>query len=209
MASLPYEDNLPTTITHLCGYCGKDTWFALKASTVSRTDELDALVAALYHCPGCYQTSLMEFWIGPSYPDGPYLSRVLPHGQATPWPELPEEIRADHAEAWNCFHSGQYKAAVLMGRAALQRAVRHLGAEGRDLNAELDSLVTKGVVTAQIRANADEVRLSGNDAAHPERTSAVSSEDARDSLAFLDDFLNTTEVLPARQQARKASRGSG
>jgi hypothetical protein len=48
--------------------------------------------------------------------------------------------------------------------------------------------------------------LSGNDVAHPEEMEAVGRSDAEDSLAFLDDFIETTLAIPARQRARQALR---
>ncbi|MEX1262715.1 MAG: DUF4145 domain-containing protein [Actinomycetota bacterium] len=118
-----------------------------------------------------------------------------------------EEVEADRLEAWACHHAGQHRAAVLMARSALQRAVRVLDPKFRGkLPAELDNLVTTGVITGQLRKNADEVRLSGNDVAHPEELGAITAQDAEDSLIFLDDFLETTMAIPERQRLRQEER---
>lgn len=122
---------------------------------------------------------------------------------------LPTDVDADRVEAWNCYHSGLHRAAILMARSSLQRAVRTLTTFRGSLNAELDKLVEEGQITAQLRANADEVRLSGNDVAHPEEMTEVTEGDAKDSLTFLDDFLDTAIAIPERQRRRKQSRYAG
>jgi len=121
---------------------------------------------------------------------------------------LPPDVDADRVEAWDSYHSGLYRAAILMARSSLQRAARTLTAFRGSLNAELDKLVEEGSITAQLRANADEVRLSGNDVAHPEEMSEVTETDAKDSLIFLDDFLDSAVAIPERQRRRMQARGN-
>jgi hypothetical protein len=130
-------------------------------------------------------------------------------------PDLPNpDVEADRLEAWNCYLNDQFRAAVLMARTALQRAVRVLLAgDGKlkeedrgSLSTELDLLRDRGIITAQLRKNADEVRLSGNDVAHPAEMGSVERSDAEDSLTFLNDFIETTLVIPARQRARQERR---
>jgi hypothetical protein len=93
-----------------------------------------------------------------------------------------------------------------MGRAAVQRAVRLMEAEGKDLKAGLADLVSKGKITQELRNWADEVRIAGNDAAHPEEMGSVSETEARSSLEFLDDFVRLSLVVPAKRAARAAAR---
>jgi hypothetical protein len=45
--------------------------------------------------------------------------------------------------------------------------------------------------------------LSGNDVAHPEELTDVTESDAKDSLDFLDDFLDSALAIPERQRRRK------
>jgi hypothetical protein len=134
------------------------------------------------------------------------LLRAYPTAAAKPWEELPDELRADHAEAWSCYLAGQYRAATLVARGVLQRAVRLMTKVRGSLKEELDALSSEGTITKQLRLAADEVRLTGNDAAHPEELQLISESEAADSLAFLDDFLQTTIVLPQRQKARADKR---
>jgi len=150
--------------------------------------------------------SFQAFIIGGSWRTH-LLGNMVPVASPEPLQDLPHpEIEADRNEAWACHLSGQHKAAVIMARSALQRAVRVLNPYRGSLNQELDNLAANGIITRQLRANADEVRLSGNDVAHPEELGEVTADDAEDSLTFLDDFIGTTLMIPERQRQRQARR---
>jgi Domain of unknown function (DUF4145) len=207
---------MPDPLNHLCGRCGRPSWFQLRSAVFAGEffvgsgfgghDRLP-VVAAVYQCPGCKSATLFEFQSFSVYGD-PHVSlpRAFPAATAIPWDDLPDELRQDHAEANSCHLAGQYRAATLVARGVLQKAVRMLTDVRGSLKEELDSLVSEGVITKQLRLSADEVRLTGNDAAHPEELQVVTESEATDSLAFLDDFLQTTIVLPRRQKDRAAKR---
>lgn len=72
------------------------------------------------------------------------------------------------------------------------------------LEFELDTLVKDGVINQDLRDNADEVRVTGNDVAHPEEMGEITKQDAEDSLVFLDGFLETTMAIPERRRRRQA-----
>jgi hypothetical protein len=209
------KEFLEETLHHPCGWCGSGTWFRLRAATWAGTisfgvpghDERE-VVAALYQCGGCARASLFTYQAWDGYGGwGHALLRTFPKVVAQEMGDLPTEVEADRVEAWNSFHAGLHRAAILMARSALQRATRVLDQTFRgSLFQELDNLVATGVITKQLRENADEVRLSGNDVAHPEELGSVSEADAKDSMAFLDDFLETALAIPARQQKRRADR---
>lgn len=211
---MAFENLLDESLTHICGFCGKESWFrrvgSVEAGKVPgdrvlgmRPYETAPIAAAIYQCGGCELASLFLFAARGSFAT---LLGVFPSGLAQPIADVPTEIAIDRDEAWNCHLAGQHRAAILMARSALQRAVRKLGGEGKSLYDELDSLVSRGIITKQLGENAHEVRLTGNDVAHPEDMSEVTKEDADDSLAFLDDFLRTTFAIPERQRRRKEAR---
>ncbi len=106
-------------------------------------------------------------------------------------------------------HGGDIRAAVIMGRAAIQRAVRTLSAEGAGLKSEIAYLHAKGVLTTAVKEWADEVRIAEDDAAHPETMSKVTPDEAQASLEFMDAFLDHAIALPARAAARRAQRKGG
>jgi Domain of unknown function (DUF4145) len=207
---------IPDPLDKPCGWCGREAWLRLRAGvqtgwisfSYSSHDERP-VIAGLYDCSGCLRPSLALFqayWVSGWSTS---LLQVIPATQAHPMGLPNKEVETDRVEAWACHYAGQHRAAVLMSRSALQRAVRLLDPFRGTLKAELDNLAEKGVITRQLRANADEVRLSGNDVAHPEDLGAVTESDAEDSLTFLDDFLETTIMIPERQRQREKGRQGG
>ncbi|HEX2051555.1 MAG TPA: DUF4145 domain-containing protein [Actinomycetota bacterium] len=165
-------------------------------------------MAALYQCGGCKKASLLVYEVvGTGYGHGTlYFENQFPGPRAARNELLPIDVDGDRVEAWDCYFAGLNRAAILMARSSLQRAVRTLTTFRGSLNAELDRLVEEGRITAQMRANADEVRLTGNDVAHPEELTEITETDAKDSLIFLDDFLDTALAIPERQRRRRDAR---
>jgi hypothetical protein len=109
---------------------------------------------------------------------------------------LSDEVQADRAQASSCFYGGDYRASVIMGRAAIQRAMRGLKAEGAGLKAEIADLHQKGRIMLSLKGWADEVRIAGDDAAHPEEFGKVTREEAEESLTFMDEFSTTPLSFP-------------
>ena len=205
---------VPEQISRPCGRCGQSAWLRRRQAIQAGwrwlyQDTYCPVVWAMYECSGCNDVSLGIFQA--YYSTGRWRfhegSEFIPTARARAIGIPHEDIEADRLEAWACHYAGQHRAALLMARSALQRAVRVLDAKFRgSFNAELDSLVDTGVITRQLRKNADEVRLSGNDVAHPEKLEMVTAKDAEDSLQFLDDFIETTITIPERQRRREEAR---
>jgi hypothetical protein len=200
---------IPDPLDQRCGWCGQASWLRRRAAaqtgyiSFGNPNDQRPLIAGLYECSGCNKPSLAMFQAYVVSGWRTSLLRVIPAAEAVEMGLPHPEMEADRVEAWACFHSGLYRAAVLKARSALQRAVRSLDPFRGKLHPELDNLATNGVITQQLRANVDEVRLSGNDVAHPEELGGVTREDAEDSLTFLDDFLTTTIMTPERQRKRQ------
>lgn len=133
-------------------------------------------------------------------------SHAIPTGSAEPMADLPPEVERDRHEAWARFHAWNYRAAIIMARAAVQRAVRQLNAEGAGLKREIQDLVAKGVITQDLSDFAHEVRIAGDDAAHPEELGQVTRQEAEESLQFLDSFLDVAIAMPERSKRRKEGR---
>jgi len=198
--------SVPDRIGVTCGWCGKESWLELSAER-SGLVATGADAAGIYRCGGCGFPS-MVMWHWKDFEERWTRFLVLPSPRAVANDDLPAGIREEHREAHDCLNGGQHKASMLMARAALQHTCRTLGAAGTGLKAELDDLVEKGVITRDLRAFADEVRLLGNDVAHPpEDIMVVEQDEAEELLEYLDGFLQTTLVLPAKARRRAKERG--
>ena len=175
------------------------------------------VISSLYVCPRpeCRRPTLVFFdatrYLGGPLGGSSYAERVgqLPRGSAQPMDDLPREIESDRLEAWSCYYSGDLRAAVIMGRAAVQRAVRKLEATGAGLKAEITSLRERGVITLELKKWADEVRIAGDDAAHPEELGEIDEDEAKESLEFMDEFLRHTVAMPERRRRREEAREAG
>jgi Domain of unknown function (DUF4145) len=210
------DNALPETLTTVCGYCGVAAALRRVGPGVSHGDEASGPggqrryhVSAAYVCPRdeCHRQSLLLFEFESHRLHEAWAEQVgqIPRGTAERMEGLPSAIESVRREAWSCFYGGDYRAALVMGRAAIQRAVRSLGASGRDLYSEIDDLAVKGKVTNEVKEWAHEVRLAAREAAHPEDLGDVSADEANESLEFADAFLTFAVALPAKRTARRQS----
>lgn len=212
-----WDDHTPTSLAITCGWCSIAVEAIRLPSSSIEVDRRDAplgqivRVTATYRCPRakCGWPSLaffdLDFHRGQPSHDPEHVG-TLPRGKAVPMDGLPEEVMRDRDEAWSCYHGGDLRASVIMGRAAIQRAARTLKASGGGLKAEINDLRQKGTITQSLKEWADEVRIAGDEAAHPEDLGEVKREEAEESLTFMDAFLDHAIALPARRDARKAAR---
>lgn len=114
-------------------------------------------------------------------------------------------VAEDFKEALRCHWIKAYKACVVMCRRSVQVSVLELGAKPGRLVDQIDDLFTKGKITESLKDFAHEVRLTGNDGAHPDKDGLVdvSEGDASDIIEFTREYLHHVYVMPAKLKARK------
>jgi hypothetical protein len=85
-----------------------------------------------------------------------------------------------------------------MARSAVQFVVRDKKADGGSLKAQINDLVSKGILHPLMKDWADEVRLLANESAHPEAPipADVTPQDSKDIVHFLDLLLLYLYDLP-------------
>lgn len=176
-----------------CPYCHRFTHLNGRASFGNQTGNWEAA-----ECNACHKVVLIHASDGTIYPNP--LPRAIDN-------RIKDAIKKDFEEAILCFSAGAHRAAAVMARRALQGICLDKGAEESDkLEKQIDWLFEQRVITKELKDWAHEVRLVGNNAAHPKKPDEdhpISKEDADDILQLLDQFCQVLYVAPAIAGSRK------
>lgn len=107
----------------------------------------------------CFNCNKIAIWI--------YAALAWPVVSSAPLPnpDLPEEVRLDYEEAGTILNLSPRGSAALL-RLAIQKICKELGEKGRNIDADIASLVAKGL-DARVQQALDVVRVIGNNAVHP------------------------------------------
>jgi len=127
---------------------------------------------------------------------------VIPNHSVAPLPhlEMPEAVVKDYMEARSIINYSPRGAAALL-RLAVQRLCGELVEQSKDINADIASLVKKGL-PLPIKNSLDVVRVIGNNAVHPGK---LSDEDIEEVAVSLFDLVNAiVEDQIARPKALDA-----
>lgn len=125
-------------------------------------------------CEHCQNISI---WVGERM--------IYPSSSPAPTPnsDMPDDVKADYEEAGEIVGVSPRGAAALL-RLAIERLTPHLKAEGRDLNAQIGNLVTRGLLPT-VQQSLDAVRVIGNNAVHPGQINIGDDQDIALSLFSL------------------------
>jgi hypothetical protein len=103
-----------------------------------------------------------------------------------PNPDLPDDIIKDFEEAREIVNASPRGAAALL-RLCIQKLCVHLGENGKSIDADIGSLVKKGL-DPLIQQSLDVVRVIGNEAVHP---GELDLKDDRETAATIFQIVNT------------------
>ena len=116
---------------------------------------------------------------------------------------VPPLIRRPHESAVSCFETANYEPCVIMCGKTIDAVCAVLGEDNGNLEKRLRRLRDSGKIEAKLYDWANELRMVRNDAVH-DLSVAVSSDDARDCLEFVEAILAYVFTLDAKfQEFRK------
>jgi Domain of unknown function (DUF4145) len=119
--------------------------------------------------------------------------------------DLPDHLRDIYREATTCYKSGALNASAIMCRKAIEGMCVIHEIKAPNLAVALKQARDLGVIDGRLFDWADELRLSGNEAAH-EVQALTSGEDARDLLEFTQAILEYVFVFRDRFELFKKRR---
>ena len=179
-----------------CAFCGEQDNFELeKRHQRNSKAQNKALNYDIYKCNGCANLTMVFWSSGGRLHDYKQVPWPL---KATRFPEYwPPDVGRYWMQAQNNLDGGNWDAAALMARSALQLLLRHEKAVGGSLMKEIDDLAGKGLIPPIVKDWSHGLRVLGNDAAHPQPgDKGVDEKDARHVVKFLRVLLTLLHDLP-------------
>lgn len=145
-------------------------------------------------------TKIVDFFIGYNNFDIEWIPSK-PLGKE--YEDVPTDIASAASEAYACFSINQNRAAVLMARTTLEATAKQHGiTEGKLFN-KIEKMAEQNIITDQLKEEAHEIRMLGNDMAHGDLGTPVTEDDAADILGFLDTVLDYVYQQPMAIQKRR------
>lgn len=141
-------------------------------------------------CEHCNEATL---WLGEKmiYPD---------RGNAPlPNPDMPDDVMEDYKEAASIANKSPKAAAALL-RLAIQKLCVHLGGQGKNINADIGSLVKSGL-SPIVQQSLDVVRVIGNNAVHPGQIDVDNIESVGHLFLLINLITETMISTPAQVKA--------
>lgn len=127
-------------------------------------------------------------------------------------PGVPEIVRRDFEEALNCRQAGFFLGAATTARRALQTALIEKGANENDKLVNQINALDDETLPRKLKLAAHQVRLIGNDAAHPGEVQQLlhvgnlSVADVDALLRFAEQVFHMLYVLPHELEQAQAKR---
>jgi len=200
----------------VCPHCGDRSYFKPVTAAYQELNGGMQILCNAAQCEACKKFALVvgERNTAVGRP-GPFMLKAFyPLGKPndTVDPAVPKGIAEDFREALRCWWVEAYKATVTMCRRSIQASCLAQGADKKKkLVGQIDELAAKGFITEPLKQFAHEVRLEGNDGAHPDPDGLenVTQKDAVDIIEFTREYLHHVYVMPAKLQARKNTAAPG
>lgn len=146
-----------------CGVLAEQTWsnsvivnYSYQNPSKVRVNDKYGLEVSVARCRHCSKISIWE---------NELMIIPIEGNIEAPNEDMPTDVLADYDEAKKIVNLSPRGACALL-RLAVQKLCKHLGEKGNNINADIKSLVEKGLPISMQQA-LDSVRVIGNNAVHP------------------------------------------
>lgn len=121
---------------------------------------------------------------------------------------VPLNVATDFVSGVNCLAISEAKAAATMFRRSLQQIMIDKGEVSGKLRDQIDALAKKNIITNDLKDWAHEIRLWGNEGAHPSSDGLenISMDECIAVKEFMESILNYVYTLPAKVATSRAAR---
>ena len=190
-----------------CPHCGNASYFKPVGTPYIETTHVAMTMCNAAQCEAC-KNFVLGVGTRPLGQQAIALQYFYPLGRPNDSVDaaVPANIAADFKEALRCRWIEGFKATVTMCRRAIQASCLGKKADkNKKLVGQIDELAANGVITTSLKDFAHEVRLEGNDGAHPDADGLenVKQKDADDIIEFTREYLHHVYVMPAKLAARR------
>ncbi len=205
------ENNEPTSIIVDCDNCNARVQAEIVASfaDTNSDDLLDYINYLFCRCPSCSSPILLQqeydydgvdlFW--------KFKAKLYPNPSFHINPVIPEQLQKALIESIQCYKSKANTATVIMCRRTIEGFCSLKGIQEVNLDKSIKRLRDEGYINEQLFEWANELRLSGNEAAH-NIGSEFSLLDSKDILDFTIAILDFTYSFKDKFDKFKARRAS-
>jgi hypothetical protein len=211
IVNFPQQNFNAVGASGVCPHCGDKSYFKPITAAYSEVHQYFQTLCNAVQCEACKNFALVVGTRNQTLGNVPFTLKALyPLGRPNDnvAPAVPKEIAEDFQEALRCRWVEAYKATVTMCRRSIQTSCLAQGADKKKkLVGQIDELAAKGLITGPLKQFAHEVRLEGNDGAHPDPDGLedVTAKDADDIIEFTREYLHHVYVMPAKLAARKSA----
>lgn len=202
-----------------CPHCGaKKSSFGAVASFPDPTSNR-TVFSVLGVCSSCHRPVAFVVGSGTTHDPAQHPGNVLATPNfhlmnaypAPPVIDIPESVPADVARAFEqaekARHAGIWDAAAAMYRKAMELGLKDLspGIEAWKIEKRIDKMHAQGLITADIKDWAHELRLDGNDSVHE---ISVEKETVEQMMSFCRALFMYLYSLPGQVKAARARRAA-
>lgn len=129
------------------------------------------------------------------------------------FPDVPDHIASAADEAHMCLSIGAYRASVAMARAVVEATAKDHKIVQGTLQAKVEELAKKGIISTAMKDAADEIRFAGNEVAHGDASEEIlGKDDAEEILGLMDAIVSRVYQEPKQvervRERRTARKGA-